>query len=136
MAHTSLSGEKFTNMSQKMAADRKYGSVPIEGAKIGDGRQPVKSFSKPEPARQPTAKPVKASAESLQDPAQALADHGPANSVSIEHSGDKHTVRSTHADGHEHRSTYDSPESAHEAAATLAGVDNNPEAPQDFMGAM
>ena len=141
-------GRSFTNASQmnihnrklQPAPDRANGEVPIDGKKLGDGRQPVKSFSKPEADRQPTARPVKATAdnvepqdaESHQDPDQALADHGPAGSVSIEHTGDKHTVRSTHADGHEHRSTYDSPESAHDAAKTLAGVGSSSDDSRDM----
>ena len=56
MAFQSKSGQKFTNASQARAADRR--EVPIAGKSIGDGKQPVKSFSTPEAPRAATADPV------------------------------------------------------------------------------
>jgi hypothetical protein len=118
MAFTSKSGDKYTNASQAKAADRRFGIVPIQGKSIGDGKQPVaqSNFSKPEPARQPTAD---------QDPSQVVAEHGPAHTVAINHMGDTHTLTSTHPDGYVHNSKYDSAESAHDAGNRLAGIGNS-----------
>ncbi len=61
--------------------------------------------------------------QSTQDPSDVVAQHGPASRVDIQHA-EKHSVRSTHPDGHEHHSEHDSVEDAHQAAATLGGVDS------------
>jgi hypothetical protein len=132
MAYTSKSGERFTNLSQAKAADRKYGQVPVPGRAVGDGRQPLaqSKFPKPEPERKASLVSDKPSTEdsdpSEQTPGQAVAEHGPATSVTVSH-GDKHTVESNHADGHTHRSTHDDAEEAHRVASRLAGVDSDSE---------
>jgi hypothetical protein len=145
LAYTSRDGRKFTNLSQARAADLR--SVPVEGKKIGDGRQPVKSFSQPEAPRQPTAiPPVKTFADSPrhataidnsepQDASSesAVAEHGPAQEVTIRHSGDEHTVTSKHADGYRHQSVHASASEAHDAARTLSGSDED-EHPDDMPG--
>lgn len=55
MAHTAADGSKWSNASQ---------ARKVPGRSIGDGKQPVKSFSKPEAPRAPTAEPVASSAHS------------------------------------------------------------------------
>jgi hypothetical protein len=96
----------------------------VPGRAQGDGKQPVSKFSKPEPARQPTAEPVSASthSEDNQDPMQTVEAHGPAQEVTVKHEGDQHTVTSTHADGHKHHSKHASAEEAHQAASQLSGA--------------
>lgn len=131
MAHTAADGSKWTNAAQ---------ARKVPGKKQGDGKQPVSRFSKPEAPRQPTAEPVTGSPESSaeptsgmedQDASQVVAEHGPAQEVTVKHEGDQHTVTSTHADGHKHHSKHASAEEAHQAASQLAGAapEQAPEVP-------
>jgi hypothetical protein len=117
MAHTAADGSKWSNAAQARR-------VPVPGRSIGDGKQPVSRFSKPEAPRAATAEPVAAhqSAEDqTQDPSQVVLEHGPANHLEINHQ-EGHKVSSKHPDGHEHHSAHGSAEEAHTAAGTLAGV--------------
>ena len=134
MAHTAADGSKWTNAAQARR---------VPGKAQGDGRQPVSKFSKPEAPRQPTAEPVSGGKETPdtqepeqddQDPATTVAEHGPAQEVTVKHEGDRHTVTSTHADGHKHHSKHASAEEAHQAASQLAGAGRPQQAPE--MGGM
>ena len=138
MAHIAKDGSKWSNLSQKMAADRKFGAVPVPGRDLGTGgKQPIPAskFPKPVADRKPSLindKPAPDDSEQTQDPSQVIEQHGPAQTVTIEHQGDQHTVRSTHADGHEHSSKHSSAEEAHQAAKTLSGVDEQADDTQEL----
>jgi hypothetical protein len=56
------------------------------------------------------------------DPAQVVAEHGPANDVHVthDHAANKHHVSSTHEDGHQDESDHGSVEEAHDHAKALA----------------
>jgi len=117
MAHIAADGSKWTNAAQ---------ARKVPGKKQGDGKQPVSRFSKPEAPRAPTAEPVSAipqesEQDSTQDPSTVVSEHGPAQTLEINHQ-DGHSVTSTHADGHKHHSKHASAEEAHQAASQLAGA--------------
>lgn len=56
-------------------------------------------------------------------PEQVAATHGPAVEVTVshDHAGNRHTVHSTHQDGHEYNSEHASVGEAHNAARMLSG---------------
>lgn len=107
MAHIAADGSKWTNAS---AAKR------VPGRAQGDGKQPVSKFSKPEPARQPTAEPVSASPAQGHDDSPAPQDSG----VQITHDGNMFTVTAKFATQDE----------AQAAAQSLQGADQDQSAPQ------
>lgn len=55
------------------------------------------------------------------DPSQLAAEHGPAETVTIQHGDGGHTVDSTHPDGHTHHSDHASAGEAAEHAKMLLG---------------
>lgn len=77
MAHTAADGSKWSNASQ---------ARKVPGRSIGDGKQPVKSFSKPEAPRAPTAEPVShtTTSQPTDSPSSSQDSQGPQVAVSQE----------------------------------------------------
>lgn len=134
---TNASAAKRYNDS-KPAPPTPLDGVKVPGAKLGDGRQPVKAnnFPKPAPERKdslvnskPTPQPDEDNTQG--DVSTAVADHGPALRVDIHHGEGTSHVSAKMTDGSSHESDYSSREDAHKAARTLAGVSEQPESDDD-----
>lgn len=107
MAYEAADGFKSTNrapmMSHKRSMERKSQSGGV---------------STVDPLQQPE------DGGGQEDPSQVAQEHGPAQSIDIQHNHEagQHHVHSMHPDGHEHQSEHGSAEEAHEHAKKLAGV--------------
>lgn len=119
MAHTAADGSKWSNAAQAR-------KVPVPGRSIGDGKQPVKSFSKPEAPRAPTASPVSdAPASGQSEPTQNDASSTP--QVEVTQDGNTFVVTAKFA----------SAEEAHAAAQAMSGgADQSQEMPGNPAQAM
>lgn len=121
MAHVAADGSKWSNAAQAR-------KVPVPGRSIGDGKQPVKSFSKPEAQRAPTASPVQsAPTQDLgHDAADGSSDQDRAPTVEVTQDGNTFVVTAKFASADE----------AHAAAQAMSGSDQSQEMPGNPAQAM
>jgi hypothetical protein len=125
MAFRARDGRAFGNRQRMRAYDERTGSAPTAGQdRDKDGDQ-----QNGEPSEGPDRDPEReASPEgediSHMDIDEAVRQHGPADRITIRHSGGRHEVTSMH-DGRMHRSVHPDAMSAHIHAGDAAGL--NPE---------
>jgi hypothetical protein len=120
MAHIAADGSKWSNAAQARR-------VPVPGRAQGDGKQPVKSFSKPEAPRAPTAEPVTASSQSGDHAAAdstSASDHAP--TVEVSQDGNMFVVTAKFASADE----------AHAAAQAMSGDQDQPAVPNPAQAMM
>lgn len=112
MAHKAKDGKEFTNASQMRQHDaRNAEKAPAPHAQRGEAASEMGE-------------------EEGRAPQEVVDAHGPAHEITITHPKEgkgKHTVSSKHPDGHQHESEHETPEEAHQAGATLGGVEPEPE---------
>lgn len=109
MAHTAADGSRWSNAAQARR-------VPVPGRSIGDGKQPVKSFSKPEAPREPTAEPVsQVSHTGTSQPTESQPSSQDSQGPQVEVTQDGNTFVVT--------AKFASAEEAHAAAQNLSGGD-------------
>ena len=144
MAYTSTSGKKFGSAfagrkkdemdSQKEGGDPKnnpFGSSKSVAEKAPAppappmGGAPKLPMAGAKPAASPPQEPTEGGMH--QDPKNVVAAHGKASSVHIthDHAANKHSVTSTHPDGHVHHSEHASAQEANEAGSQLGGAGNS-----------
>jgi hypothetical protein len=105
MAYKATDGSLHTNASSMRKANMKSESMASKAAPAEDMEQDNES----EP-------------QEPQEPSEVVAEHGPAEMVTVSHKDGKHKVTSTHKGGHKHTSEHESASDAHDAAKTLSGV--------------
>lgn len=124
MAHKTKDGKKsYTNKSMADQYNRKQGSqdsMAKGGPAQSNDPGPVSG------AEQPGGQAMNDGSNDQQqnpDGAQMAQEHGPAQSLMIQHddASNMHTVHAAHPDGHEHQSTHGTKEEAHKYAADCAG---------------
>lgn len=122
MAHAASDGMKFTNLPPMKAHQRSLDAK-------GGGKK-----------LNPLQMPGQGGGEEMggdgADPAQVVAEHGPANDVHVthDHATGKHHVTSTHEDGHVEESDHGSAAEAHDHAKALS-EDAGSQEPDELEGA-
>lgn len=106
MAFKASDGKEFTNRPPMKAHERSLGRMAAHSEAGGAGTATM------DPTQQPGE----------EDGSQIAQEHGPAHEVHImhDHEGGQHHVMSMHPDGHQHESTHESAEKAHEHGKKLA----------------
>ena len=112
MAHKAMSGKSYTNKSQAKADDRKNAKMPTTQAPMDMSHDP--DDTEPTQEQDPTAQG-----------SAVASQHGPAQSVSIEHAPEGSHVQTTHPDGHTEMSMHQTPDHAHKFAAAAAGANDS-----------
>jgi hypothetical protein len=124
MAYLAKDKTPFTNASSMRSHDMKISAKPAVGAPKPEAKPKSEATNEMDAERE---KPM----DESQDPSEVVAEHGPAEEVTVSHKDGQHKVMSKHADGHKHTSEHASASEAHDAAQQLSGGDQSQEEPAE-----